>query len=191
MIAEPARLRSALRQLAGTVGARAALTTGDATREGEHQSGRRALTAALAALRASAGVAHSVSHHAGVAVAVALVDPAGRLGIGVDLDSIGRLPDDDAAFVLDDAERAAADAAGADRMVPWAVKEATFKAVSNATPGGLDDLDPRTVHVLVHAGGTAAVALGPEAGTVEVMDARWCVVDGAVLAVVTTQWTAP
>lgn len=192
MTTDPRRVRPALRALAEACGAHGALAAGEATREAEHYSGRKARTMAIFSARLadrSVPIAHSSSHHAGVAVAVAIADPTGRLGIGVDLDSIGRLPDDDAAFVLDDGERAAAAAIGADAMVPWALKEATFKAVSGATPGGLVDLDPGAVRVQVHGDGTAAVALGDAAGTVEVVDARWCVVDGAVLAVATARWT--
>jgi len=136
-----------------------------------------------------AGAHGSISHADGTAVAVVVragpvASSSVATGVGVDLERLGRLPDADAAFVLGTAERVDTGGGTVDPTVPWAVKEATFKAISGATPGGLDALEPSAIEVRLGADGGAAVAVGPPAGTVTVMGAHWCVADGFVLAVV-------
>lgn len=187
---------------------------GGRTRDEHHRLGRAAAAAALAAAGTTTatvsgppggppvwptGVSGSISHADGVAVAVVTVvtvssptaAPTVAHGVGIDLERLGRLPDADAAFVLAPAERVDADGHVVDATVPWAVKEATFKAISGATPGGLASLEPSVIEVRLAPGGTAAVVVGNAAGTVNVMGAHWCVVDGFVLAVVAVTRVGP
>lgn len=106
-----------------------------------------------------AGWTGSISHGAGVVVAaVAAVDR--WAAIGIDVEDAGALSVDDAAFVLDDEERAGVVDAF-DATLRWSAKESAFKAWSTAI-GGLAEVDPREVHVEVErpTGALTATARG-------------------------------
>lgn len=124
-------------------------------------AGRRAATAALAALGGPAldGAHHddgrpvwpdgwtgSISRRDGDAIAVV----ARRGAIGIDLERRGALPIEDAVTVLDDDELGhAVDDDGATER--WSAKEAAFKAWNEAARGALPSpIDPRRhLHVTI------------------------------------------
>lgn len=194
------------------LGAVAALERGDtAARVEATRLGRRAASAALATLGAPAlavgdrqadgrprwpdGTTGSISHSAGLVVAV--VAPSARVqALGVDVEQVDGLGLDDAAFVLDDAELAAAarstrgGACGA--TLRWSAKEAAYKAWCELLGGAVPPVDPQadlhveagedgSLHVRA-AGplGAAVVASGPAGQSLR---GRWCELPGAVTTV--------
>jgi 4'-phosphopantetheinyl transferase EntD len=72
--------------------------------------------------------------------------------VGIDVERSGGLDPDDAALVLDDAERARVAAHERPAWLAtlmWSAKEAAFKAWSTYTAGGLGRVDPVDIHVEV------------------------------------------
>jgi 4'-phosphopantetheinyl transferase EntD len=95
------------------------------------------------------GWSGSISHGAGIAIAVAAPATAGRVGIGVDVESVCGLSVEDARVVLS-ADEIARVAAGSphDPTIVWSAKEAAFKAWSHAA-GPLPPVDPVDIAVSV------------------------------------------
>jgi 4'-phosphopantetheinyl transferase EntD len=91
----------------------------------------------------------SISHGAGLAIAVVVPSPGGCIGLGVDVESAWGLSVEDAGVVLS-ADEIARVVAGTpnDPTIVWSAKEAAFKAWSHAG-GPLPQVDPLDIVVSV------------------------------------------
>ena len=92
----------------------------------------------------------SIAHDAALAVAVAAPRDVAHTA-GIDVEHYDALDADDASLVLTPDERAFAGTDNAITTLLWCAKESAYKAWCTALDVVLDAVDPRDIHVEVHA----------------------------------------